>query len=96
MREHHLADRALRHKLPQHHSQRLVVIVFAHEHDALRLVARIDRRPVVVEARKRGLLDEHVLAGRQRAQRQVEMKGRRHGDDHGVDCGSSMAAAYSA
>ena len=61
------------------------MIVLAHEHDALRLVARIDRRPVILEARKRGLFDEHVLACRQRAQRQVEMKGRWHRDDHGVD-----------
>ena len=74
MREHHLANRALGQQLPQHDSQRLVVIVLAHEHDALRLVARIDRRPVVFEARKRGLFDQHVLACRQRAQRQVEMK----------------------
>ena len=85
MREHHFANRALRHKLPQHHSQRLVVIVLAHENDALCLVARIDRRPVIVEARKRGLFDEHVLACRQRAQRQVKMKGGWHRDDHGVD-----------
>ena len=35
--------------------------------------------------RKRRLLDQHVFARGERAQREVEVKSRRHRDDHGVD-----------
>ena len=61
------------------------MIVLADEHHALRLVARIDRRAVLIDARKRRLFDQHVLARAQRAQRQVEMERRRNGHDHRVD-----------
>ena len=63
VREDHLADRALGEQLAQHDRQRLVVIVLADEHHALAPVARVDRRAVVLDARKRRLLDQHVLAG---------------------------------
>ena len=69
----------------QPHRQRLVVIVLADQHDAPGGVARGGDRAVVLHARERRLLDEHVLARGERLQRQVEMEPRRHRDDHGVD-----------
>ena len=85
VREDHVADRAVGEQRAQHDRERLVVIVLAHEHHALRLVARIDRRTVVIDAQKRRFFDQHVLARAQRAQREVEMKRRRHGHDDRVD-----------
>ena len=61
------------------------MIVFADEHHALRLVARVDRRAVIIDARKRRLFDQHVLAGAERAQCEVEMEGGRHCHDDRVD-----------
>ena len=84
MREDHLADDAVSEEPPQSHRERLVVIVLADEHHAPRAIARGDDRAVIVHRQERRLLDDHVLAGRQRLQRQVEVESRRHGDDDGV------------
>ena len=65
--------------------ERLVMIVLADEHDALRAIARVAHRLVIAHRQVRRLLDQHVLAGGQRLQRQVEMKPRRHRDDDGID-----------
>ena len=72
-------------QLSQDDRERLVVIVFANEHDTLRLVARVDDRAVVLDARKGRLLDEHMFAGCEGSQRQIEVKARRHGHDDGID-----------
>ena len=40
VREHHLADRAVGQQLAQHDGERLVMIVLADQHHALRAVAR--------------------------------------------------------
>ena len=49
--------------------ERLVVIVFADEHHAVGVVARLDRLAVVLDARKRRFFDQHMFARRKRAQR---------------------------
>ena len=61
VRKYHVADRAFGEQLSQDDRERFVVIVFANEHDTLRLVARVDGRAVVLHARKGGLLDEHMF-----------------------------------
>ncbi len=86
-REHHVADGAVGEQLAQTHRERLVVIVFADEHDAPRAIASLDDGLVILQPEKRRLLDEHVLAGGERLQRQIEVPSRRHGDDHDVDLG---------
>ena len=70
---------------PKTDGERLVVIVLADEDDACRPVARGADRLVVLHPQERRLLDQHVLAGRQRLQREIEMEPRRHGDDHRID-----------
>ena len=73
-------------------AQRLVVIVLADQHDAPGAIAGVADRLVVGHGEERRLLDQHVLAGGERAQRQIEVEPRRHGDDHRVDTpGSAMA-----
>ena len=85
VRKDHLADRSLGEQLPEHDRERLVMIVLAHEYHSARPVPRVDGRAVIVGARKRRLFDEHVLAGGQRSQREIEMKARRYSHDHRVD-----------
>ena len=77
--------RALGDQLAQPHGQRLVVIVLAHQHHAPGAVARGNHVVVVGQRRERRLLDQHVLAGRQRLQGQRLVERRRHGHDHRVD-----------
>ena len=69
--EHHLADHAVGQQLAQRDGERLVVIVLADQHHALGAIARLAHRLVVAHRRERRLLDQHVLAGRQRLQREV-------------------------
>ena len=87
LREHQLADRAIREQPPQQHRQRLVVVVLADHHHATRLITRRDRGVEIPQRGKRRLLDQHVLARRQRLERQRQVKGRRHRDHHRVDRG---------
>ena len=87
MREHHLADRALRDEPPQGDCQRLVMIVLADEHGATGAVPGRAHGVVVGQLRERGLLHQHVLPRLQRVERQLEMKPRRHGDDDRIDAG---------
>ena len=61
------------------------MIVLADEDHALRAIARLAHRLVVAHRRERRLLHEHVLAGGERLQREVEVKRRRHRDHDGVD-----------
>ena len=58
------------------HRERLVVIVLADQHDASGPSRASQHRLVVLHAQVRRLLDQHVLAGGQRPQRQVEVKAR--------------------
>src|SRR5690606_12585606 len=48
-------------------------------------VARLAHRLVVGHVEERRLLDEDVFAGRERLEREIEVKLRRHGDDDRVD-----------
>src|SRR6266699_2298366 len=48
-----------------------VVIVLADDHHTVRARPRLDRGQIVFQTRKCRFLDEHVLACRQRAERQV-------------------------
>ena len=66
------------------HGERLVVIVLADEDNLARPSLRVEHRLVVLEPWKRRLLDQHVLSCVERAQCQIQMKPRRHRDDHGV------------
>ena len=74
VREHHVADDAVGEQLAQRDRQRLVVIVLADEHHAPGAIARVAHRLVVGHRRERRLLDQHVLAGGERLQRQIEME----------------------
>ena len=85
VREDHLPDNAIVQEHPQADGERLVVIVLADEHHAAGGIPRGEDRVVVGHPRKRGFLDQHVLARGEGFERQVEVKTRRHGDDHGVD-----------
>ena len=87
MREHHIADCVGSEQAPKRDGQRLVVIVFSHQNDALCRVLCFLHRAIVVECEKGRLLDEHVLARSERTQREVEVKARRNGDDNGLDAG---------
>ena len=84
LRKDHLADHAIREQQAKAHRQRLVVIVLADEQLAAGPVPRLEDRAVVPHPQIRRLLDEHVLAGRERLQGQIEMKAGRDGNDHRV------------
>ena len=85
MPEDHLADGAGGQKLPQFHGERFVVIVLADDDDALRTVPFGSDLLVVSHPEERRLLNDHVLAGAQGLQRQIEMEARRDRDDDGVN-----------
>ena len=83
--EHQLADGLLAQQAPQAHGQRLVVVVLGDEDHASGAVAGGAHPPVVVQREIGRLLDQHVLAGVERPQREVEVPARRHRDDHRLD-----------
>ena len=72
VREHELADRALGQQPAQADRQRLVVIVLADDHHPPRAIPGIHGRGSRPWVRR--LLDEHVLAGRQGAQGQLQVE----------------------
>ena len=102
VREHHLPDHALAQQTPQADRQRLVVVVLSHEYDSSSPVTRRSYLQVVLHPEVGRLLDQHVLAGRERLEREIEMKTRRHRDDHcihrlGLDgCGVAVVARRTA
>ena len=59
----------------------------ANQHGAAGAIARGDGRLVVLDAQECRLLDEHVLARRERRKRQRQVKARRYGDDDRIDVG---------
>ena len=67
------------------HGQRLVVVVLGDEDHASGAVPGGAHPPVVVQREIGRLLDQHVLAGVERPQREVEVPARRHRDDHRLD-----------
>ena len=60
------------------------MIVFADEHHTLCTVPGVDNSVVVRQTRKAGLFNEDVLARLQRLKREIQVKFRRDGDNHGV------------
>jgi hypothetical protein len=66
------------------HGERLVMIVLTDEDNLCAPSLRGEHRLVVLEPWKRRLLDQDVLSCFQRAQCQIQMKPRRHRNDHGV------------
>ncbi len=85
VREHHLPDRIVGQQAAESDGQRLVVVVLADQHHAIRPRLGVADREVVLGVQIGRLLDQHVLAGGQGLQRQRQVESRRHGDDDGVD-----------
>ena len=83
--EHHLADHAVCQQPAQCDRQRLVMIVLANQHHAPAPLARLAHGLVIGHRRKRRLLHQHVLAGGERLQREVQVKFRRNRNHDGVD-----------
>ncbi|MGC4084386.1 MAG: hypothetical protein QM736_20300 [Vicinamibacterales bacterium] len=87
LQEHHLADRIRGEEPPQRDRERLVVVVLADEDDTPRASLCLADDRVLGQRRERRLLDEHVFAGVERLQREVEVILRRYRDDHRIDRG---------
>ena len=85
MTEHHFANHALGEKLAELDRQRLIVVVLANQHHPAGAVAGFPHHLVVAHGREGRLFDQHVLAGGQRLQREVQVKRGRYRDDHRVD-----------